>query len=146
MRKSSLLFAIPLLLSLASYAGAVPKFYQVFKKDYLEKLDDKKFVEAVDKPDVRCLVCHQGKKKKDNRNSFGKELAKLLDRKKDLKNDKKITESIQKVLDMHVDPKNEKSETYMDRLKASKWPGGDLEDLKKEPKGEPGKEAPEAGK
>ena len=96
MRKLSLLFAIPLLLSLASYAGAVPKFYQVFKKDYLEKLDDKKFAEAMDKPDVSCLVCHQGKKKKDNRNSFGKELAKLLDRKKDLKNDKKIAESIRK--------------------------------------------------
>ena len=47
---------------------------------------------------------------------------------------------------MHVDPKDEKSETYLDRLKASKWPGGNLEDLKKDPKGEPGKEAKEAGK
>lgn len=144
MRKLSLLFAVPMVLILASYAGAVPKFYQVFKKDYLDKLEDKKFAEAVDKPDVRCLVCHQGKKKKDNRNALGQELAKLLDRKKDLKNDKKITESIQKVLDMHVDPKNEKSETYMDRLKASKWPAGDLDELKKEPKVEPGKEPPEA--
>src|SRR5439155_24316825 len=107
---------------------------QVFKKDYLDKHPDKKFVETVDKADVKCFVCHQGKKKKDNRNAFGQELAKLLDRKKDLKNDEKITASIKKVLAMHVDPKNDKSETYMDRLKASKWPAGDLEELKKEPK------------
>jgi hypothetical protein len=57
----------------------------------------------------------------------------MLDRKKDLRDVKKISESINKALAMHVDPKDEKSETYADRLKAGKWPGGDLEDLKKEP-------------
>ena len=140
MRKLRLLFAVPVLVALTSPAGAVPKFYQVFKKDYLEKHPDKKFAEEMDKPDVRCLVCHQGKKKKDNRNAFGQQLAKLLDRKKDLKNDEKISASIKKVLAMHVDPKDEKSETYMDRLKASKWPAGELDDLKKEPKEAPKKE------
>lgn len=126
--------AVLFLFALVSPAGAVPKFYQVFKKEFLDKHPDKKFVEAMDKSDVRCLVCHQGKKKKDNRNAFGAELAKLLDRKKDMKNDEKIAASIKKVLAMHVNPKDEKSETYMDRLKASKWPAGELEELKKEPK------------
>ena len=140
MRYCCFVLALPLLITLVSPAGAVPKFYEVFKKEYLDSHPDKKFAEAVEKTDVKCLVCHQGKKKK-NRNSFGQELAKLLDRKKDLKNDAKISASIKKVLAMHVDPKNEKSETYMDRLKASKWPGGELADLKKEAKDS--KESPE---
>src|SRR3954447_9419392 len=133
MRTVRSLLAVVMVVAFTSPAWAVPKFYQVFKKDVLERLEDKKFVETVDKADVRCLVCHQGKKSKEARNSFGKELGKLLDRKKDLKNDAKISASIQKVLAMHVDPKDPSSETYMDRLKASKWPGGNLEDLKKEP-------------
>ena len=34
---------------------------------------------------------------------------------------------------MHVDPKNDKSETYLERLNKGQWPGGKLEDLKKDP-------------
>jgi hypothetical protein len=57
----------------------------------------------------------------------------MLDRKKDLRDVEKISDSIKKALEMHVDPKDDKSETYLDRVKASKWPGGELDDLKKEP-------------
>jgi hypothetical protein len=57
----------------------------------------------------------------------------MLDRKKDLRDVEKISASIKKALEKHVDPKDEKGETYLDRLKASKWPGGELEKLKKEP-------------
>lgn len=137
MRYCRILLAILVLIAVASPAGAVPKFYEVFKKDYLDTHKDKKFAEAVGKADVKCLVCHQGKKNKKARNAFGDELTKLLDRKKDLKDDKKISASIKKVLDMRVDPKNEKSETYMERLMHSKWPAGELEELKKEPKEAP---------
>ena len=42
--------------------------------------------------------------------------------------------AIKKVVEMHVDPKNDKSETYLDRIKASKWPGGELKQLMEEPK------------
>jgi hypothetical protein len=133
MRNVRCFLTLGLVAAVTSPVWAVPKFYQVFKKDVVDKLEDKKFAEQIDKADVKCLVCHQGKKSKEARNSFGKEMAKLLDRKKDLKNDAKISASIQKVLAMHVDAKDPKSETYMDRLKAGKWPGGNLEDLKKEP-------------
>ena len=37
-------------------SGAVPPFYIEFKKDYLDSLKDKKFAEAMDKADVKCLV------------------------------------------------------------------------------------------
>jgi hypothetical protein len=57
----------------------------------------------------------------------------LLDRKKDLRDKEKIIASIKKVVEMHVNPEDDKSETYLDRIKAGKWPGGELEDLKKEP-------------
>ena len=134
MRYGYLLLAVLLLIAVASPANADPKFYAVFKKEYLEKHPDKEYAAAVDKADVRCLVCHQGKKSKKNRNSFGQQLDKLLDRKKDLKDVEKISASIKQVLAMHVDPKDDKSETYLDRVKASKWPAGELEDLKKEPK------------
>ena len=75
---------------------------------------------------------HQGKLRKHH-NAFGIHLVDLLDRKKDMRDKEKIAAAIKKVVEMHVDPKDEKSETYLDRIKASKWPGGELDDLKKEP-------------
>jgi hypothetical protein len=135
MRYRYLLVAASLLIALtaASPARAVLPFYTVFKKEYLDEHPDKKFVEEVNKASNRCFVCHQGKLRKHH-NEFGKHLVPLLDKKEDLKNIEKISAEIKKVLAMHVDPKDDKSETYLDRWKASKWPGGPLEDLKKEPK------------
>jgi hypothetical protein len=117
---------------LASPAGALPAFQLDFKKEYVDNLKDKKFAEEISKADVKCLVCHQGKNRK-NRNAFGAEVAKLLT-KKDIKDHEKIAAGLKKALAMHVDPKNPKSETFLDRLQAGKWPGGSLEDLKKDPK------------
>jgi cytochrome c2 len=134
MRYCWFLIAAMLVVAFVSPASADPKFYAVYKKEYLDTHADKKYAEEVNKADVKCLVCHQGKKSKKNRNSFGSELDKLLDRKKDLNNVEKISDSLKKVLAMHVDPKNDKSETYLDRVKASKWPAGEIDDLKKEPK------------
>jgi len=114
-------------------AHAILPFYNAFKKDYLDKLADKAFAEEVNKASNRCFICHQSKDRK-KRNVMGKELSKFLNSKKDAKDAEKISASIKKVLEMHVDPKDDKSETYLDRLKASKWPAGDLEELKKETK------------
>jgi hypothetical protein len=146
MRKVRLLIAIPMLFTFVSTSSARPAYYAIFKKEYLDMHKDKKFAETVDKTEGggKCLICHQGKKK-DNRNAFGKELSKLIT-KKDQKNTEKISASIKKVLAMKVDPKDKKSKTYMDRLKASEWPGGKLEDLKKEPKMSKEKAAEEAKK
>jgi hypothetical protein len=102
-----------------------------FKKDYLQNLKDKKFAEAMDKADVKCLVCHQGKQKK-NRNEFGKVVGKFLT-KKDAKDKEKIAEGLKQALAMHVDPKNDKSPTYLERLESDQWPAGKIEDLKKDP-------------
>lgn len=131
---STVILATLLLLMFAPRpAHAVLQFYQVYKKEYLENHPDKKYVEEVDKGTNKCFVCHQGKKSRKNHNAFGLPLVELLDRKKDLKDVKKISEAIKKVVEMNVDPKDKKSETYLDRIKASKWPGGELEELMKEP-------------
>jgi hypothetical protein len=135
MRHCFLLAATTIVLAAAAVqpAHATLDFYNVFKKEYVEKHSDKKFAEEVGKASNRCFVCHQGKVRKHH-NEFGKHLVPLLDKKEDAKNIEKITAEIKKVLVMNVDPKDKKSETYLDRWKAGKWPGGKLEDLKKEPK------------
>ena len=133
MRYRQLLAAASLMVAAiaARPAGAMIVFCNQLKADVLDKLEDKKFVEEITKPTNRCFVCHQGKDRK-NRNVMGLEMSKLI--KKTEKDKTKISAAIKKLLDMHVDPKDEKSETYLDRLKHSKWPAGKLEDLKKEPK------------
>jgi hypothetical protein len=134
MRSRYLLIALSLVVafSVTRRAAAIKPFYDEFKKDYIENNENKKFAEEAGKAPVGCFICHQGKEKK-SRNAFGKEVGKLLDKKKDAKNTAKMDEAFKKALEMHVDPKDDKSETYMDRIKAGKWPAGNLEDLKKEP-------------
>lgn len=144
MRSLRFLLVVPVLIAFVAPAAALPPFYVEFKKDYVDSLKDKKFAEAMDKGDVKCLVCHQGKQKK-NRNDFGKVIGKLLT-KKDKDNKEKIAAGLKEALAMHVDPKDKKSETYMDRLMASQWPGGKLEDLKKDPPKKAGATEPEAKK
>src|SRR5215213_90626 len=144
MRALKYLLVVPVLLAFVSPAAAIKPFYDEFKKEYLDKLKDKKFVEAVDKGMDKCFICHQGKASKKNHNAFGKEfITQKLLTKKDGKETEKMHKAFKKVLAMHVDPKNEKSETYMQRLEKSQWPGGKLEDLKKEPKKKEGDAAKE---
>jgi cytochrome c2 len=128
-----LIAATPLIAVLASESAfAIPAFSKVFVKEYVVNNENKQFAEEAAKSPNSCYICHQGKERK-NRNAFGKEVGKLLDKKKDAKNEQKISDSIKKALEQHVDPKDDKSETYMDRVKAGKYPAGTLEQLKKDP-------------
>ena len=140
MRFRPLIVAASLLVVVAAtqVALAVPPFAAVFKKEYLDNNEHKEFAEEAGKAPNSCLVCHQGKSRK-NRNEFGKVVGKLLT-KKDAKNTEKIATELKKALDMHVDPKDDKSETYLDRVKAGKYPVGDLAELKKEPAKSAGEE------
>ena len=128
---------------------AIPQFHKEFVKLYLGDSEKKPAGEAKPAEEgattddleeiatgskTKCFVCHQGKKRK-NQNSYGKELAKLLDKKKDKKDVKKIIEALETVAKIHTDPKDKKSPTYGDLIKAGKSPGGTLEAAKKEPKG-----------
>lgn len=134
MRCVCLSIVVAMLISLvaARPAAAVVQFYKEFETLYLKDHPNKEYVALVKKGTNKCMVCHQGKNRKHH-NAFGIHLVEPLDRKKDLRNKEKIIAEIKKVVAMHVDPKDEKSETYEDRIKAGKWPGGELEDLLKEP-------------
>jgi len=129
--------------SLARPACAILQFQKEFVKLYVNDKDgaqksegsDKEasFAELVTGKKTRCFTCHQGKKRK-NHNAYGQQLAKLLDKKKDKKDTKKIVEALEIVGKMHTNAKDKKSPTYADLIKAGKFPGGPLEEVKKEPK------------
>lgn len=113
-------------------AFAVLQFFQEFDKIYLAEHENEEFVKAARDPKMRCLICHQGKNRK-NRNVYGEFLDELLDRKKDIKDVDKIKESLAKVGAMHSDPKDESSPTYDEMIKAGTFPGGTLEEASVEP-------------
>lgn len=116
-------------------AQAIIGFKKEFEKLYINDETDKEFAKLIKSNKTGCYVCHQGKKRK-NQNPYGKELEKLLDKKKDKKDKEKIIAALKKVEKIHTDPKDKKSPTYGDLIKANKLPGGPLEEVKKEPKKE----------
>ena len=129
--------SVALLLALFAFGSAQPafavlQFYQQFDKVYLAEHANEEFAKGAHDPKMRCLICHQGKNRK-NRNVYGEQLAELLDRKTDIKNVDKIKEALAKVGAMHSDPKDESSPTYDEMIKAGTFPGGTLEEASKEP-------------
>ncbi len=126
-----LLIAVCVMSLTPSTSFAFPQFMKVFVAEYLEENEDEDFVKMV-KKEAKCVVCHQGKKKKKNMNAYGAELSKLLD-KGDKKDVEKITEALQTVAEIQTDAEDEESPTYGDRISDSKLPAGELEDLLEEP-------------
>ena len=90
------------------------------KKDSKEK-KDQEFAKLV--AETKCNVCHLGKSKKD-RNPYGVELSKLLDKKADKDNKEKIKSVLAKVEKLPSNPKDKKSPTFGELIKAGKLPGG----------------------
>ena len=124
--KKLLIFTV-LLLAGISVAGtvvrdayAIPPFKKEFDTMYVK--EGTEFAKKVD--EVKCNVCHKGTNKKE-RNAYGEELAKLLDRKTDMANTEKIKEALKKVGEMHSKPDDETSPTYADLIKEGKLPGGE---------------------
>lgn len=109
-------------------AAAVLQFYKVWESEYLTNHPDQEYAALVKKPANRCFVCHVGKKR-THRNAYGQQMEEALDWKKDAKNKDKILEVIKKAGEGKFDD----STTFVQRIEASKFPAGELEDLKKEP-------------
>ena len=133
MRNVCVALIVSAMLSAAAQpAAAVLQFYNVWKAEYLANHPDQEYATFVNKPANRCFVCHVGKKR-THRNAYGKQLAELLDRKKDAKDKDKILAAIKQVGEMHFDANDDTSETFAARIAAGKFPAGELEELKKEP-------------
>ncbi|MGI9427159.1 MAG: 3-keto-disaccharide hydrolase [Bythopirellula sp.] len=120
-----------ILVGLPNTACAVVQFQKVFVSEYLDEHPDEEYAKFA-KRKARCHICHQGKGNKHN-NVYGAHLAKLLDHKKDKKDVEKITAALQKVATLPFDSKSKQGETFKARILASKLPGGELADLKKQP-------------
>lgn len=110
---------------------AVPAFFKAFVGKYVDDSSDEEWTKLV-KKEAKCFVCHQGKKSKKNKNAYGEALGEFIT-KKDQKDTDKILEALEKVAEMHTDADDDKSPTYGELIAEGKLPGGDLEDLKKEP-------------
>jgi hypothetical protein len=128
----SFVFVCVLWSLVARPAAAVLQFYKVWEAEYLTDHPDKEFVTLVKKPANRCYICHVGKKR-THRNVYGAQLEELLNWKTDAKDKEKILAAIKEVSEKRLDPNNDTSETFAERIAASKFPGGELEELKKEP-------------
>jgi hypothetical protein len=132
---SGILVAAALLWLATPSARAIKPFSDQFKAKYVKEKPandkEKALAEAVAK--VKCLVCHEGKSKK-NRNPYGRQLAELLDKKTDKENVEKIRKALDKVAKTKVDAKKKDSPTFGDRIAQGKLPGGEpnKEDEKRE--------------
>ena len=136
MRKFGLMLAICMLVTVgfARPASAIMQFHKEFIKLYVgdDANPESDLAKLIKDKKKKCLVCHQGKKKK-NRNPYGEELSKLLDKKKDKKDIEKIVAALKKVEAMPSNPDDSSSKTYGEILAAGELPGGSMEDLQKEP-------------
>jgi hypothetical protein len=134
-------FGLTLLVAVLAWGAAKPafallQFYKVFDEAYLADHEDEDFVKSARDPKMRCLICHQGKNRK-NHNPYGIHLVELLDKRKDIRDIEKIKKSLAKVGAMHSDPDDEKSPTYDELIQASTFPGGTLEEASEEPEKAP---------
>ena len=133
MRKVCLALLVAALVGgVARPASAVLQFLQVFDKTYLAEHPNQEFAKEARGGKMRCLICHQGKLRK-NHNPYGLHLVELLDRKTDTKDVEKIKAALAKVGEMHSDPEDDTSPTYAEMIEAGTFPGGTLEEASKEP-------------
>ena len=126
----------------ARSANAFVEFHKEWVKMYIDQDDESEanqdYIKLVAKGKYRCLVCHQGKKKK-NHNPYGDHFVGEIG-KEDKKDVDKIVELLTEVgklpVDPEDDPEDEDTITYNDLIVKKQFPGGELEDLEEEPEEE----------
>lgn len=124
----SFLVACVLLTLVSQPALAVLQFYKVWEEEYLKNHPDQEYAKLVKKPANRCFVCHVGKKR-SHRNAYGALMEEGLEWKKDAKDKEKILAVIKQAGEGNFDD----STTFAQRIEASQFPAGELEELKKDP-------------
>jgi hypothetical protein len=105
---------------------AIPPFEKEFKDIYYKPdstdPNEKALAAELDGLGTKmCNACHVGTSKK-NRNAYGFELDKLLDKKADKDNAEKIRESLKKVAAMKSKSDDPNSPTFGDLMKQGKLP------------------------
>ena len=110
--------------SLASPAWAIKPFQDQFYALYLDQQsnDPDSTAYATTVRAAKCNLCHVGNRKKD-RNTYGSELAKLLDRSTDKGDVEKIRASLMRVAELKSDRNDEASKTFGQLIAARQLPG-----------------------
>ncbi len=120
-----ILSAAVAMLAVLDAAHARPPYKKEWETKYLKKESpapaDKALVAAADV--AKCNVCHVGKNRKD-RNAYGEELAKFLN-KNDVKNVEKIQKALADVENLPSQKDNPNSPTFGALMKEGKLPAGD---------------------
>ena len=123
---SPLVVAVLVMGPIASNAWAVKQFQDQFYALYLDRdsadVDDKAYVAAV--REAKCNLCHAGNSKKD-RNTYGIELAKLLDNNADKGNAEKIRRALQQVSALTSDRNKPTSMTFGELIAARQLPAAE---------------------
>jgi hypothetical protein len=118
-----------------SSAYAFKEFHDQWLEMYIDDADTSKeateYSDLVTGAKTKCLVCHQGKTKKQH-NAYGLHFVGVIDKthKKDVD---KIKQVLKDVGAKKSDPEDPSSKTYDELIKEFELPGGKLEDLQKEP-------------
>jgi hypothetical protein len=123
------LLALVIAFGAVASAVAFPPFQKQFLIKYADGTDEA--YTKLAKDDAKCLVCHQGKKRK-NRNSYGEALSELIG-KKDQKDTDKIVAALEEVAKKSSNPDDPDAPTFGELIEEGKLPGGDLEALQAEP-------------
>jgi hypothetical protein len=124
------LLALMIAFGVVASAVAFPPFQKQFLAKYADGTDEA-FTKLA-KDDAKCLVCHQGKNKK-NRNPYGAALAEFIG-KKDQKDTDKIIAALEKVAEQSSNPEDSEAPTFGELIEEGKLPGGDLDAVKADPK------------
>ena len=130
--KRILLVGVPVFLAVlwlsAPPAEALKSFQKDFAIKYVKPQDgdpkevvQKKAMLAKAIKEAKCNICHHGRDKK-KRNAYGDELAKLLDKKADAKNTKKVIQAMEQVGKVKRNPRDKKSPTFADLISQGKLP------------------------
>lgn len=123
------LLLVAALFSLPVSAPAFPQFHAQFKDLYIKDSENTEWVALANK--AKCLACHQGKSK-ENLNPYGHQLHELIGP-KDKKDVEKIVAALKEVAELHTVAEDEASPTFAQRIAEGKLPGGELEELMKDP-------------
>jgi squalene-hopene/tetraprenyl-beta-curcumene cyclase len=109
---------------LASSAWAVRSFQSEFYALYLDQQSTDPDVVAYEAlvREAKCNLCHIGNSKKD-RNTYGMELAKLLDHTADNRNAEKIRNALEQVAQLKSVPDDEDAKTFGQLIAARQLPG-----------------------
>jgi hypothetical protein len=126
--KCTFILTIILLFGHANVGHAMPPFFQKFQDLYAGPKSPPGYPDKVTK--AKCNVCHVEGEKKNVNNEYGKALQKAgLSKQvaKDLKDPVKMAQAIkdmEKAFDDAAKEKNSKDESFGDRIKDGKLPGG----------------------